>query len=575
MLKLKELEVKKELKQAILSALNVLEIAEMPVKLERPQHKDHGDWSTNVAMVAANQAGTNPRELAQKLVVELEKDPGLKSKLSKVEVAGPGFINFTLTNEYYFQNLLQINENYGGNRQEEKLRIVVEMGDPNTHKLPHIGHLFNYIVGDSTARIYSFLGNDIYRCSWQGDVGPHVAKALYGWKKRGKKDPIDIVKRMQELQDSYVLGARSAEDDEEAAAEIKKINKQIYQQDPEVYEDWKLTKQWSIEFDEYFEAKLGVKLDNRYLEGDQWKRGVELVKQNIGKVFEESQGAIVFKGEKYGLHTRVFLTKEGTPTYEAKELGLDTQKMLDFPYDLTIIPTAHEQNGFFKVVFKAMELAIPELEGKFVHIGTGMIQLSSGKMSSRTGKIISGPDLVNAVEARVKEIVSSREGLSDEEKEEITHKVSIGAVKYAFLKSNIFQDSAFDLEESVSFDGNSGPYLQYTYARIRSVLRTEVVENNKKDSKVNFTEDSEWEVIKHLEQFPEIIEAAAASYTPHLIATFLFELAQKFNSFYKTYSINSAESPEIIASRRFLAEQTATILKTGLNLLGIETLEKM
>ncbi len=543
------------------------------IQLAFTDRDEHGDYTSNIAMVGAKEQGKNPKDYAQQLVDDISQVASLMTFVSKIEVAGPGFINFHLKEEYLTSQLQEITsqeENYGKGKPERPLKIVVEMGDPNTHKLPHIGHLFNYIVGDSIARMYEFLGHEICKVTWQGDVGPHVAKAIYGWRKRGKKDPEDVIERMRELQESYVLGANV--DSEVDKEKIKKINKQIYLQDPDVYEDWRVTKQWSIEFDEYFENKLGIKIKFRYLEGDQWKRGVELVKKHIGKVFEESEGAIVFKGEKFGLHTRVFLTKEGTPTYEAKEFGLETQKMIDFPFDLTIIPTASEQNGYFKVVIKAIEEALPEYKNKIKHLGTGMIQLSSGKMSSRSGNIVTGPDLVFQVEANVAKLVSKHTKLNENEKQEIVNMTSIGAVKYAFLKNNIFQDSTFDINESVASDGNSGPYIQYTYARTQSILTNAGDKKDYDNSCESTIYPEELSVMKHLIKFPEIVANAAQSYSPNLVANYLFELAQKYNTFYNKHKVIGSQKEEF---RLLLSRSTGQVLKNGLALLGIEAPERM
>jgi arginyl-tRNA synthetase len=306
---------------------------------------------------------------------------------------------------------------------------------------------------------------------------------------------------------------------------------------------------------------------------------MEIVRENIGTVFTESDGAIVYKGEQDGLHTRVFITKQNTATYECKEVGLNWQKMQDWQYDLTIIPTASEQNGYFDVVIKAIEKAVPELDNKIEHIGFGMVSLTSGKMSSRKGNILSAPELVTTVEEEVGKIVNSREGFTAEEKLRITEKVAMAAVKYAFLRSNIMQNMTFDIKESVSFEGNSGPYLQYTYARIKSVLNTPVdtslPKNNTKSVLSALNSPSEIALIKWIERYEETVTGAADSRSPHLIANYLFELAQRFNSFYKQNSINSAETNQLIAARRQLSESVANLLAHGLGLLGIEVVEKM
>lgn len=553
------------------------------IHLERPANPDHGDWSTNVALVKAKQEGKNPRELAAEILEKINSNSELLAelKIQSVEIAGPGFINFKISPSYYQDELLKIDNKYGGGFANQKLRVVNEMGDPNTHKFPHIGHLFNYVAGDSVARIFKFAGHEIKKVTWQGDVGPQVAKCIYGWRELGKPDPVDSVERMRILQEAYVRGSQIYEEDETAKEKIKAMTKAIYVgEDEELMADWGLTKTWSLEFQDYFEELLGIFIEQRYFEGDLWRQGEAVVNANIGTVFEESEGAIIFPGKKHGLHNRVFLTSQGTPTYEAKEIGLNIQKGKDFPYDLTIIPTGQEQTEYFQVVIKAIEMAVPDLKGKILHIGTGMVQLSSGKMSSRKGNILTAYDLVQSVRERVLSKVQSRSDIPAVEVKDITNKVTIAAIKYAFLRGNILQDLVFDLEESVSFEGNSGPYLLYTYARIQSVLRQKDAPSIQKDS-VNGIEThtlsalEELALLKELSKFQEVVEKALDNLAPHVISNYTFELTQKFNQFYREHSINSAETPELVASRRMLAEKTAIVIKSALELLGIETVERM
>ncbi len=574
--------------QATQQAFPEVKGSEALIELQRPTVTGYGDWTTNVALRLSAGLKTAPRTVAETIVSRLEANidsgPGL---IHKIEVAGPGFINFTLNPNYYFENLAQISDKYGQTSTDSPLRIIVEMGDPNTHKMPHIGHLFNYIAGDSIARLLASQGHVIKRVSWQGDVGPHVAKCIYGWRAKGKPTATDIVRKMTILQDSYVYGSELYSEPEHLL-QIKALNKLIYAQDPSVYSDWLETKEWSLEFDEFFERMLGIKLDQRYLEGDLWKKGMDIVRANLGPVFVESEGAIVFPGEKVGLHTRVFITKESTPTYEAKELGLNTQKMEDFPYDLTVIPTADEQTAYFKVVIKALEASVPALTGKIKHIGTGMINLTTGKMSSRSGNIVTGYGLVDIVQKRVQEVMSDRDSLKIIDKEQVVRAVTMGAIKYAFLRGNILQNMTFNLEESISFEGNSGPYLQYTYARIQSVLRHSNVTSidsaqpggstqpgGPVDLQASLVIDSELSLVKKLERYPEVVVGATESYSPHLIANYLFDLAQQFNSYYKANSINSAETVQLVTARRQLSEKVSIVLAAGLNLLGIEVVAQM
>ncbi len=577
------LNIKQQLEAAIAQACGELgfDLNGVNAAIDRPADASHGDWASNAAMVLAGKLGRNPRQLAEQLVEKLQAqgDSTLGINLESVSVAGPGFINFKLKPAYYQDFLTSFASGPAFTSSEQSRRIMVECGDPNTHKMPHIGHLYSYIIGNSISRIMEFTGNEVCLVNYQGDVGPHVAKCIYGWIQKGRPDPKDAYERVKLLQQCYQEGARLYEDDEAAKEEISKINKAIYDPSSDIQADWQATRQWSLDYYLIFEKELGIDQKFHYLESQIWQKGMELVKANTRSeanpdgVFVESDGAIIFPGEDYGLHTRVFITRAATPTYECKEFGLNTRKMEDWPYDLTIIPTGGEQIGYFKVVIKAIEEAIPELKGKIQHIGFGMVNLSTGKMSSRTGQILSAPDLIDLVKSRVAEVVADREGLSEDLKVEITRKVALAAIKYAFLKGNVMQNMTFDLEESVSFEGNSGPYLLYTYARIQSLLK----EGESVDATANvgvLDAASELAVLKQLESFRENVIAAKEKLAPHIISTYLYELAQEYNSFYKQLKINSAPDAQKNA-RRLLSQQVGRILHTGLALLGIETVEKM
>ncbi len=570
------------------------------VFVERPFDASHGDWSTNIALILASKLKMNPRKLAEtvsskleeKLIIEFQTEGdagGSEGLIKKIDIAGPGFINFTVAKGYYYQYIAAKLEEKDLQRSEcaeingvdgIRGKIVVEYGHPNTHKLPHIGHLYSYVVGGSLARILGNAGHEIVHVNYQGDVGPHVAKCIYGWRKLGANEPKELIDKVRHLQESYQLGSKDYDEDETAKAEIQKINRAIYTGDnAQVTADWQKTREWSLAYYLEFEKLLGVNQERHYLESEMWERGMQIVRENTPDIFKDSEGAIIFPGEEIGLHNRVFITQNNTATYETKELALNEKKLEEFNCDLTIIPTASEQNGYFSVVIEAINKSLPKLAGRIKHIGFGMVSLSTGKMSSRKGNILSAPDLVATVMDRIDTLLEGREGIDSAEKEQIVRQVALGAVKYAFLKGNVMQNMVFDLEESVAFDGNSGPYLQYTHARIQSIMqKSEKSEQINIDSKFladNLTEVEEIKLIKTFERYAEIIDSAAYNLAPHLIATYLFELAQTFNQFYKQHSINGAPSLDIKHARLFLAEKTAQILKHGLGLLGIEAPTKM
>jgi arginyl-tRNA synthetase len=322
--------------------------------------------------------------------------------------------------------------------------------------------------------------------------------------------------------------------------------------------------------------QLGTKFDGYYPESLVGEVGYKLVKENIGRVFEQSEGAVVFKGEKFGLHTRVFINKSNLPTYEAKELGLAPTKYADFPYNESLIIVGKEIKEYFKVLVEAMTQIKPELGMVTKPICTGMVNLPEGKMSSRFGNVVTVEGLLSEAGNYAKQLIGeSASSFSEAEKEYIASKVGMAAVKYAFLRTGIGKDISFSFKNSVTFDGDSGPYLQYTFARTQSVLvKAKKIEANYTGYDYQMNAE-ELRVAKYLHQYEEVVEDAALRYSPNLLCSYLNELAQRYNTFYNQHSILSADNENIIKFRLLLTAATGQVIKNGLILLGIEPLAKM
>ncbi|HLD92090.1 MAG TPA: arginine--tRNA ligase [Patescibacteria group bacterium] len=531
-----------------------------------------GDYSSNVAMTTfesnklqtSNLKFNSPREYAQEIVSKLLKDKIIKRYFEKVEIAGPGFINFWLKNDVLIDNLIQIDEkkeDYGKSEFLKGKKIMFEYGDANTHKLPHIGHLFSYTYGEATARILKFAGADVKKVCYQGDIGLHVAKCLWAYQRENPTEPQTLAQKVQLLQDLYQKGSLAFDNEEKAKEEITEINKELYDTKSKINSLWLKTRAWSIDYYKEFEEELGVNYDRYYYESEVYQKGQEIVEKNEGKVFKRSEGALIFEGSKYGLHDRVFVTKYGTPTYEAKDMYLQELKMKEWPMDFLIITTAYEQNGYFDVIFKALETLDKKYIGKLKHIGFGMINLKTGKMSSRTGKMLGAIDVIE----KVKELSQKQNSSS-----EVAQKVAIAAIKYSFLKNNPLQNIAFDINESIAKEGNSGPYIQYTFARTQSVIS----KSNKvvKLKKVDDLKEEELLILRKLSQFQEIIIDATKNYSPNVLCTYLYDLASKFNTFYNKHKIIGSENEDF---RILLTFGVGQVLKNGLNLLGIEAPKRM
>ena len=335
---------------------------------------------------------------------------------------------------------------------------MVEFTDPNPFKLFHIGHLMSNTIGESIARLYEALGARVLRVNWQGDVGIHIAMAVWAIK-AGKvgnipADDAPIMDRVNYLGRAYTAGSLAYRDGgPKIKAEIEAVNAEIYAKDnSEVVEIYNKGKTWSLDYFEEIYKRLGTKFDHYFFESEIGPIGLEIVKQNP-EVFKESEGAIVFKGEEYGLHTRVFVNSKGLPVYEAKELGLNKTKFDLYHPELSIIITGNEINEYFKVLLKVMSLIMPEVAEKTRHIGHGMMRLTTGKMSSRTGDVVTADALIEQTKAKLKDKESVKPLLTRKNGKTPPRPSPSGAIKYSILKQSPGKDIVFDFEKSLAIKG--------------------------------------------------------------------------------------------------------------------------
>lgn len=559
-------DIQKNIEKTIYTACAALGFPETGFVVERPADMSHGDYATNVALTLAKQLGKKPRDIADEIAQKLSEEKN--SDIEDVSVAGAGFINFKLSRKFFTETLETISEQegtFGTNKIFEGKTVMVEYTQPNPFKPFHIGHLMSNTIGEALTRIFESSGANVIRANYQGDVGLHVAKALWGMAKRGIA-PEDIVG----IGEAYAYGHELYETDETAQKEIVELNKKVYAHEADIEETYRQGRKATLEAFEKIYALLGTKFDEYFFESEVWEHGMKLVDEGVQKhIFEKSDGAIIFPGETYGLHTRVFVTKEGVPTYEAKELGLaflKTQRR-DFDFSLTI--TAVEQEQYFNVVFKALELLHPEFSGKFQHVHHGMMILPTGKMSSRKGNVITGELLIQDMIACAKKKVSERGVINAEQ---IAQDVAVGAIKYMVLKQGLGKNIVFDADKSLSFEGDSGPYLQYTLTRARSVLAKAETEHISASCAQNAPELSTLERL--IERFPEKVRYALEEKEPSTITQYLVELSSEFNAWYAKEKIvdpQDLKSPYKIS----ITQATATVLSNGLWVLGIPIPEKM
>jgi arginyl-tRNA synthetase len=602
--------LKKKIEKLLEDVLKDLEISVDTISVDYPTDRKFGDYSTNVALIAAKKAKKNPMELAEKIVEELGNRERGTGMFNQIEAVKPGFINFWISSDYLVTSMNAFNKQHS---KPVGKKIMVEFAHPNTHKAFHIGHLRNITTGESIVRLLESTGVNVIRANYQGDVGMHIAKAIFGLTMLIGNNEVDskgleiknysneiekvlntikaldvrpIRERIALLGEAYTNGSKLFEENGMQTAQIKQINSSIYSGEWGAYkpyeEVYKITRQWSLDYFNEIYKRVYTHFDRLYFESKVYEAGKKNVMEGLKKgIFQKSDGAIIFPGAKYGLHDRVFISSEGNPTYEGKDMGLAPLQHKEYHPDLIIHVLGPEQYGYTRVIFKALDLLFPEEAGKQLHLVYGWVKLKHGKMSSRTGNVILAEWLLDEAKKKILE--------SYEISDDIAEQVAVAAVKYSFLKVGLNQEIAFDLEESISLQGNSGPYLQYTYARTRSVIARskatkqsqEVSENDtrlprasKALAMTSTLKAEERDLLRLLVRFSEIVEEAAARYAPNILCTYLFELAQAFNLFYQKFQILKAED-DVRDFRLGLTDKTGEVLKDGLQLLGISAPERM
>ncbi len=547
-------------------------------EVEATDNPAFGDYTANVAMTIFSktlpQSETthySARTYAEELVKKLETNGDLKNFVEKIEVAGPGFINFWLKSDVLTDNLIQIGkqkEEYGKSDLFKGKKIMFEFAHPNTHKAFHIGHLRNITTGESLSRLHEAIGVEVIRANYQGDIGLHIAKALYGIQISGFEDPKGVKERAEYLGKVYAKGATAYEEDEKAKEVVHEINGKIYDKsDKEINNLYKETRQWSLDYFAEIYKRVYTKFDRLYFESECAESGKKIAEKALKDgILKESDGAVIFPGSEYGLHDRVFISGKGVPTYEGKDLGLARLQLDEYDPEKIIHVLGPEQLGYTSVLFKALELIFPEIKGRELHVPYGWVKLKEGKMSSRTGNVVLGESILDAAKQNILKNYKIDS--------EIAEQIAVGAVKYSFLKTGLNQDIAFDLKESISLEGNSGPYLQYTVARCNSVITKANVKDGDIFTGVQNKAFSELEAsnLRMLIHFDEVIVSAAQNYSPNLLCNYLYELAQEYNSFYNKEKIIGSENEKL---RLALTFGVAQVLKNGLKLLGIESPDRM
>ena len=535
---------------------------ELDAEASRPDPQ-FGDVASNVAMRLTKQLGKPPREIAEAVAERLSDDP----EIEQVTIAGPGFINVRVGDETLWRSASAV--------PETPLKgqvIVAEYSDPNPFKALHAGHLYTSLAGDAISRLMERAGAQVHRVNFGGDVGLHVGKTMWaiidelGGEHPEKLADIPDDQKLAWVTQRYVAGNTAYETDEKAKEDIIAANKRVYElhekneRDSPFARIYWTCRQWSYDGFDYLYEQLQMKpFDKYYPESSVTEKGVEVVKAHTGDVYEISDGAVVFKGEKYGLFTQVFISSEGISLYAAKDVGLIYHKARDFSPDRSFIITDFAQKDHLAVVMKSIEQFEPKLVESTTHFTHGRIKLAGGvKISSRKGN---GPMAIDILTAATE--ANKKNGRED-------IRVELGAVKYSMLKQRIGGDIVYDPQESVSLEGNSGPYLQYAHARARSIVGKA---GNAKQETQNWKLDSEErKLVLKLSEWSEVLALATNELMPHHICTYLYELSQVFNRFYEHSRVIGDEREAV---RLQLVLRYADTLREGLGLLGIPAPEKL
>lgn len=596
---LKMINIRENISSNLLKIVQELGAAIDTVIVQEPIDYTHGDLTSNIAMQIAKELGLAPRDLAHMIVDKYPSDENIE----RIDIAGPGFLNFVFSKKYLLGTVMEISEKgdeYFNLNKVSGKTYMIEYTDPNPFKIFHIGHLYTNMVGESFSRLQEALGAKVYRAIYQGDVGLHVAKTMYGLKLLLERDGIpfssleqkDLIQKVEYLGEAYMLGFNRYDDmkDEVAIQEIRDINSYIFSLyigsigKSKIFEDFESIgigewyakgKEWCMEYFEQIYRRTGTKFEKYYLESEMSNEGLKIVLDNTAPngrgIFVNDSGSIIYKGdESKGLHTRVFVNGEGLPTYEAKELALAFKKFEDLKLDESVIITADEQRGYFEVVLDALSQLEPGIARSTKHISHGMVKLPGAeKMSSRKGKIISGEWLLDETRNRVSALMKTNGKWSDNEIDQVSDSIALAAIKYAFLRVAVGKDIIFDFDKSISFEGDTGPYLLYVYTRCFSVLEGQSVGSLSHTPPIDASTER---LMRTVVRYKDALLVSASEYSPSVLCSYLFDLGQSFNSFYQNVRILDSEEKEFLL---ILVDAVAKCMKHGLNILGINVVSKM
>ncbi len=580
--------------QAALQHWNI-NLEEEHIQVQKTRRDFEGDF-TVVVFPLLRYSKQNPEQTGKFLGAFLEGSSDLIEAFNVIK----GFLNLVVAQQYWKDQLdgPLCSQEYGMTLPgADAPAVMIEYSSPNTNKPLHLGHIRNNLLGHSVSSILKATGKRVEQVNLVNDRGIHICKSMLAWQKDGfGVDPVSsgikgdhlvgkYYVRFDQIYKSQVLTLvekgmpkKEAEAEAEALKEAREMLRRWEAEDPEVRKLWKTMNSWVYAGFELTYKRLGISFDKTYYESETYKLGKELVLKGLseGVLYQKEDGSIWANLEEEGLDHKLLLRSDGTSVYMTQDLGTAHQRYEESVFDSHIYVVGNEQNYHFQVLAIVLKKLGYAWADKLYHLSYGMVELPEGKMKSREGTVVDADELMDEMEdtaRQMSEELGKLEDFTEEEKSRIYRQVGMGALKYFILKVDPKKNMTFDPRESVDFNGNTGSFIQYTYARIRSVLRKG--ENKHKGTSKEVLNEKEIALLRIMYDFPDILVEAARTLNPSLLANFLYELAKEFNQFYHDHSILSAETEGQISQRLSLIESAGNIIESGMELLGIEMPERM
>ncbi|MBU1952750.1 arginine--tRNA ligase [Patescibacteria group bacterium] len=558
--------------------------------LEHPANEKFGDFATSIAMSLAKKVEKDPWEIAQEIAGELKgADLSFESSkdhypiFSSIEAVKPGFVNLTLSEEWLKEQItevLEAGDKYGSSNVGQNKNIIIEYSQPNPNKPMHIGHARNNFLGSSLAQILKFVGYNVTKMNYMNDWGTHICKSMLMYQKYGN-DEEPNKKSDHLVGDFYIMYEKEhGKNPESLETELAEMFKKMESGDAKTLEIWKKITEWAYKGWEETYKDENVSFDTWVYQSNYTKAGKEIVglaiKKGIAK--KDKSGAVIAKLEKYGMPDKVMLRSDGTSIYITQDTQLAKDNYEKYNFDKRIYVVDSRQSDYFRQLFKVLELLGFEWAKKLYHLAYGWVSLPEGAMSSRTGAVVNADDVFKKLNNLERDEV--RNSIKEVENLDTTSRnLALAAFRYGILKIDSRQDIVFDYAKVTKFEGNTGPYLMYTYARAKSILEKAGIGEKdlefslKKYESIKMT-DKELALVRAVYKFPEVVIEAANGFAPHVVANYLYETAQRFNSFYADTPVLNAKG-DVRSCREGLVKCLSVVMKNGLGLLGIKVVEKM